>query len=60
MGCTSRPHDLFTHLRLAVTYAKLGRDQEARAEAAEVLRIHPKCLPAPGRAEVILIDSLWA
>jgi adenylate cyclase len=36
------PNDLFTHLRLAVTYVKLGRDQEARAEAAEVLRIHPK------------------
>jgi adenylate cyclase len=36
------PTDLFTHLRLAVTYVKMGRDQEARAEAAEVLRIHPK------------------
>jgi adenylate cyclase len=36
------PNDLFTHLRLAVTYVKLGREKVARAEAAEVLRIHPK------------------
>ncbi len=36
------PNDIFTHLSLAVTYVKLGRDEEAKAEAAEVLRIHPK------------------
>jgi adenylate cyclase len=36
------PNDLFTHLSLAITYIKLGRDEEAKAEAAEVLRIHPK------------------
>ena len=36
------PNDLFTHLGLAITYIKLGRDEEAKAEAAEVLRIHPK------------------
>jgi adenylate cyclase len=36
------PNDLFTHLGLAVTYIKLGREKEAQAEAAEVLRIHPK------------------
>ena len=36
------PNDLFTHLRLAGTYIKLGREKEAQAEAAEVLRIHPK------------------
>jgi tetratricopeptide (TPR) repeat protein len=39
---TLEPDDLFSHLRLAVTYVKLGRDMEAQAEAAEVLRIHPK------------------
>jgi adenylate cyclase len=36
------PNDLFAHLSLAITYIKLGRDVEAKAEAAEVLRIHPK------------------
>jgi adenylate cyclase len=36
------PNDLFAHLSLAITYIKLGRDEEAKAEAAEVLRIHPK------------------
>ncbi len=36
------PNDLFTHLGLAITYIKLGRDEEAKAEAVEVLRIHPK------------------
>ena len=36
------PNDLFAHLTLAITYIELGRPQEAKAEAAEVLRIHPK------------------
>ena len=36
------PNDLFAHLHLAIAYLKLGRDGEAKAEAAEVLRIHPK------------------
>jgi adenylate cyclase len=36
------PNDLFAHLNLAITYTKLGREAEAKAEAAEVLRIHPK------------------
>jgi adenylate cyclase len=36
------PNDLFTHLTLAVIYVKLGRNEEAKAEATEVLRIHPK------------------
>ena len=36
------PDDLFTHLGLAHTYVKLGREKEAQAEAAEVLRIYPK------------------
>ena len=37
-----QPDDLFTHLGLAQTYVKLGHEKEAQAEAAEVLRIHPK------------------
>jgi adenylate cyclase len=36
------PNDLFAHLGLAITYVKLGREEEAKTEAAEVLRIHPK------------------
>jgi adenylate cyclase len=36
------PDDLFTHLGLAVAYVSLGREEEARGEAAEVLRIYPK------------------
>jgi adenylate cyclase len=35
------PNNLFSHLYLAVGYIELGRQQEARAEAAEVLRISP-------------------
>ncbi len=36
------PNNLFTHLRLAAAYSLLGREEEAHAEAAEVLRINPK------------------
>jgi tetratricopeptide (TPR) repeat protein len=36
------PNDISTHIGLAVTYIKLGREEEARAEAKEVVRIHPK------------------
>jgi adenylate cyclase len=33
---------IHAHLGLAATYIMMGREQEARAEAAEVLRINPK------------------
>ena len=36
------PDNIFAHIRLAETYSLSGREQEARAEAAEVLRINPK------------------
>jgi len=36
------PNHMGTHLYLAATYSKMGREKEARAEAAEVLRINPK------------------
>jgi len=36
------PDDIFTRIGLAATYVKLGREEEARAEAKEVIRIHPK------------------
>jgi adenylate cyclase len=36
------PADLDAHLLLAAVYSELGRDAEAQAAAAEVLRINPK------------------
>ena len=36
------PNNIIAHLALAATYSLLGRDEEARAEAEEVLRINPK------------------
>jgi len=36
------PNHLFPHMRLAVTYSLMGREKDARDEAAEVLRINPK------------------
>jgi tetratricopeptide (TPR) repeat protein len=39
---TRNPNLLPAHLGLAVSYSELGREEEARAEAAEVLRINPQ------------------
>ncbi len=36
------PNYIWCHLMLAANYSKMGREKEARAEAAEVLRINPK------------------
>ena len=36
------PDNIFAHLNLAANYILMGREDEARAEAAEVLRINPK------------------
>jgi len=36
------PDMYLAHLSLAATYIEMGREKEARAEAAEVLRINPK------------------
>jgi adenylate cyclase len=35
------PDNLLAHVLLATAYSKMGREKEARAEAAEVLRINP-------------------
>jgi adenylate cyclase len=35
------PNWLPTHVHLTVIYSELGREEEARAEAAEVLRLSP-------------------
>jgi adenylate cyclase len=36
------PNDIFSHLSLTVAYSWAGRQEEARNQAAEVLRINPK------------------
>jgi adenylate cyclase len=36
------PNHMYGHAWLAATYAQLGQLENARAEAAEVLRINPK------------------
>ncbi len=36
------PNNLFAHIGLAATYIMMGREEEARASATEVLRINPK------------------
>ena len=36
------PNNIFAHYNLAAVYIWMGREKEARAEAAEVLRINPK------------------
>ena len=36
------PNNIIAHIALAGTYSLLGRDEEARAEAEEVLRLNPK------------------
>jgi adenylate cyclase len=36
------PNYVFAHMRLAASYTLLGRDEEARIEANEVLKINPK------------------
>jgi len=36
------PNDISAHIGLAATYSMMGREKEARVEAAEVLRINPR------------------
>ena len=40
-GLRISPDNLWLHLSLAITYSLTGREKEARAEAAEALRINP-------------------
>jgi tetratricopeptide (TPR) repeat protein len=35
------PNNIFAHMGLAAMYINMGREKEARAEAADVLRINP-------------------
>ncbi|MCK4820985.1 tetratricopeptide repeat protein, partial [bacterium] len=63
----SKPNNFFAHLTLATAYALCGREEEARAEAAAMLRINPKfslerfakTLPFKNQAEKeVVIDGL--
>ena len=36
------PDNIYAHTNLAATYIMMGREKEARAAAAEILRINPK------------------
>jgi len=36
------PDSLYSHLTMAVIFSLSGHEEKARAEATEVLRIHPK------------------
>ncbi len=41
--CLTRvPNYLFVHMNLVTAYSEVGREEEARFEAAEVLRINPQ------------------
>jgi adenylate cyclase len=46
-----------THLVLAIIYIALGREEEARAQAAEVLRINPNFSLETLRQTVPMIDQ---
>ncbi len=37
-----QPNYQFPYIHMAVSYIRLGREEEARAAAAEILRINPK------------------
>jgi TolB-like protein/Flp pilus assembly protein TadD len=36
------PNNYFPYIHLAISYMRLGREEEGRAAAAEILKIHPK------------------
>jgi adenylate cyclase len=41
-GLQRAPDNIVAHVGLGSTYSWMGREEEARAEAAEILRINPK------------------
>ena len=41
------PHEPWVHQNLLIAYEELGRDQEAHAEAAEIMRISPRFALTP-------------
>ena len=61
------PDNILARLQLAATYSMMGREKEARAEAAEVLRINPKFsldlyakrLPLKDQSEIDKLINAW-
>jgi len=59
-GIQLAPNDISAHIGLAATYSMMGREKEARAEAAEVIRINPnfsldyhaKSIPGKDRSRI--------
>jgi adenylate cyclase len=52
------PNNIFAHINMAATYIMMGREKEARAEAAEVLRINPNfSADSWGRSRVFMDQS---
>jgi adenylate cyclase len=51
------PNILGTHLTLAAVYSELGKEAEAQAEAAEVLRLNPKFSLEVHKERVPIKDS---
>jgi adenylate cyclase len=52
------PNILGAHLTLAAVYSELGREAEARAEVAEVLRINPKFSLEVHRQRMLIKDPV--
>ena len=55
---TRYPNILDAHLTLAAVYSELGQEAEARAEAAEVLRLNPKFSLAVHRQRMPIKDPV--
>jgi len=67
LGLRRYPDDVRAHIGLAATYSLMGLEEEARAQAVQVLRIDPKlnlesfikALPFKNKADTeLLLDSL--
>jgi tetratricopeptide (TPR) repeat protein len=55
----AQPNALWVHLDLAIAYTELGRDRDAHAEAAEVMRISPSyVLPPLGKGPYSAVPFL--
>jgi adenylate cyclase len=60
------PNTQFAYIQMAISYIRLGREEEARAAAAEILRINPKfsleryakILPFPQPVADLVIEDL--
>jgi adenylate cyclase len=50
------PNAIYPHIGLACSYSDMGRDEEARAEAAEVLRLNPNFTAETWRQRQFLRD----